>query len=105
MPSDLAPYAPHLAEELWSRTGQPGSVHAQSYPSIDESKLVKSSFELVVQVSGKLRGRIDAPTNISSADAIALAKSLEIVQGYIAGKEIVKEIYVPGKLVNIVVKG
>jgi leucyl-tRNA synthetase len=101
----LAPYAPHIAEEIWNRTGHESSVHAQSYPSVDESKLVRNSFELVVQVSGKLRGRVTAPSGIGSEDALALAKTLEIVQGYIAGKEIVKEIYVPGKLVNIVVKG
>ncbi len=101
----LAPYAPHIAEEIWNRTGHTNSVHMQSYPNIDESKLVKNSFELVVQVSGKLRGRVTAPSGIGSADAIALAKTLEIVQGYIADKEIIKEIYVPGKLVNIVVKG
>ena len=101
----LAPYAPHISEEIWHRMGHTDSVHLQPYPNVDESKLVKDSFELVVQVSGKLRGRVDAPTQISSEHAIALAKSLEIVQGYIAGKEIVKEIYVPGKLVNIVVKG
>ena len=101
----LAPYAPHISEEIWHRTGHTDSVHLQPYPHVDESKLVKDSFELVVQVSGKLRGRVDAPTQISSEHAIALAKSLDIVQGYIAGKEIVKQIYVPGKLVNIVVKG
>ncbi len=101
----LAPYAPHLAEELWAQTGHTGSVHTQSYPTVDESKLNRNSFELVIQVNGKLRAKVDAATGISSQEAINLAKSLENVQMHIAGKESVKEIYVPGKLVNLVVKG
>jgi leucyl-tRNA synthetase len=101
----LAPYAPHLTEELWSLTGHTDSVHTQNYPAVDPSKLERNSFELVVQVNGKLRARVDAPTGITQADAVALARGLENVHVHVEGKETVKEIYVPGKLVNIVVKG
>jgi leucyl-tRNA synthetase len=101
----IAPYAPHLAEELWNRSGHSDSVHTQSYPEVDSSKLTKDNFELVVQVNGKLRARVEAPTQITNTEAIALARGLENVRMHVEGKETVKEIYVPGKLVNIVVKG
>ncbi len=101
----LAPYAPHLAEELWARTGHECSVHLETWPKFDASKLSRDTFELVVQVSGKLRGKIDAPIGITQAEAISLARGISNVMTYVDGKELVKEIYVPGKLVNIVVKG
>jgi leucyl-tRNA synthetase len=101
----LAPYAPHLAEEIWARTGHDTSVHLETWPKFDASKLSRDTFELVVQVSGKLRGKIDAPIGITQAEAIGLARDIPNVMTYVDGKELVKEIYVPGKLVNIVVKG
>ncbi len=101
----LAPYAPHLAEEIWARTGHDTSVHLETWPKFDASKLSRDTFELVVQVSGKLRGKIDAPIGITQAEAISLARGISNVMTYVDGKELVKEIYVPGKLVNIVVKG
>ena len=101
----LAPYAPHIAEEIWNKTGHTSSVHLEHWRSFDPSKLVKDSFELVVQVNGKLRGKTEAPSNISSAEAIALARGLESIKAYVDGKETVKEIYITGRLVNIVVKG
>ncbi len=100
----LAPYAPHLAEELWKQTGNTGSVHTATWPSFDPAKLARDTFELVVQVSGKLRGKLEVAKNTPAAELIALAKELPSVNAHVAGKEIVKEIYVPGKLVNIVVK-
>jgi leucyl-tRNA synthetase len=101
----LAPYAPHMAEELWARTGHTTSVHLETWPKFDASKIVRSTFELVVQVSGKVRGKIEAPVGASQADVIALARRIANVASFVDGKEIVKEIYVPGKLLNIVVKG
>ncbi len=101
----LAPYAPHLAEELWKASGHSGSVHLESFPAFDESKIVKDVFELVIQVSGKLRGKVEAPFGISQEAAIALAKTVPSIHALIDGKETIKEIYVPGRLVNIVVKG
>jgi leucyl-tRNA synthetase len=101
----LAPYAPHMAEELWARTGHTTSVHLETWPKFDASKIVRNTFELVVQVSGKVRGKIEAPVGASQADVIALARGIANVASFVDGKEIVKEIYVPGKLLNIVVKG
>jgi leucyl-tRNA synthetase len=101
----LAPYAPHMSEEIWHRTGHTSSVHLEAWRKADETKLVKDAFELVVQVNGKLRARTEAPSTISQAEAVALARGLEHVKSLVEGKETVKEIYVPGKLVNIVVKG
>ncbi|MFN3265553.1 MAG: leucine--tRNA ligase, partial [Deinococcales bacterium] len=101
----LAPYAPHMAEELWHRAGNTGSVHLEPWRKFDPSKLVKDSFELVVQVNGKVRAKLQAPSHISSAEAIALARGLENLRPYIEGKETVKEIYIERRLVNIVVKG
>ncbi|MEY4530412.1 MAG: hypothetical protein RLZZ156_1133 [Deinococcota bacterium] len=101
----LAPYAPHIAEEIWNKTGHSSSVHLESWRSFDSSKLVKDSFELVVQVNGKVRGKTQAPSNISSAEAIALARGLESVRVYVDDKETVKELYITGRLVNLVVKG
>jgi leucyl-tRNA synthetase len=98
----LAPYAPHLAEELWKTAGHPNSVHLESFPVFDESKIVKDVFELVIQVNGKLRGKVEAPFGISQEAAIALAKTVPAIHVLIADKPITKEIYVSGKLVNIV---
>jgi leucyl-tRNA synthetase len=101
----MAPYAPHMAEELWARTGHTTSVHLETWPKFDASKIVRNTFELVVQVSGKVRGKIETPVGASQADVIALARGIANVASFVDGKEIVKEIYIPGKLLNIVVKG
>jgi leucyl-tRNA synthetase len=101
----LAPYAPHMAEELWARTGHTTSVHLETWPKFDVSKIVRNTFELVVQVSGKVRGKIEAQVGAGQADVIALARGIANVALFVDGKEIVKEIYVPGKLLNIVIKG
>jgi leucyl-tRNA synthetase len=105
----LAPFAPHMAEELWQqfspRPSEAGSVFAERWPEVDPEALVADEFELVVQVSGKLRGKVVVSTGASEAEIKAAARGLANVQQYIEGKEVVKEIYVPGKLLNIVVKG
>ena len=100
----LAPYAPHIAEELWSRLGGNGSVSDSGWPVCDESKLVEDSKTIVFQVNGKLRGELKLPVGAGKDVLIAAAKADATVQKFIAGKEIVREIVVPGKLVNIVVK-
>jgi Leucyl-tRNA synthetase len=97
-----APLAPHIAEELWSRTGRPYSIHQQSWPEWDEALAREDAITLIVQVNGKVRDRIAAPAGISEDDAKALALVSEQVQRHLEGKEPRKVIYVPGKLVNIV---
>lgn len=98
----LAPLAPHLSEELWQQLGHENSVVDAGWPEYDESKLVEDSVKIIFQVNGKYRGDAQLAPNVSKDDAIAAAKANERVQGFIQGKTIKKEIYVPGKIVNIV---
>ncbi len=100
----LAPTAPHIAEELWERTGHDYSIHNQDWPEWDEELARDEEITLVVQVNGKLRDRITVPVSISQEEALTLAFESQKVKAHIEGKEVVKRIYVPGKLVNIVVK-
>ncbi|WP_034338853.1 leucine--tRNA ligase [Deinococcus misasensis] len=101
----LAPFVPYIAEEIWSETGHTDSVHVQSWPAYDPQALVKDEIEVVVQVNGKLRGKTTIKSGASQEEVFAAAKSIENVAKFIEGKPLVKEIYVPGRLVNIVVKG
>lgn len=101
----IAPFCPHLAEELWSRLGHPRSVHLESWPAYDEEVARAETVEIVVQINGRVRDRMEVPAGISAAEMEAVARASEKVQALIAGKQVVKVIPVPGKLVNIVVKG
>ena len=99
----LAPFAPHIADELWHMIGNSESVHTQTWPSVDTSALVTDEITLVIQVMGKTRGTIQVP---SGADKVALenyARESELAKRHMEGKEIKKVIVVPGKLVNFVV--
>jgi len=100
----LHPFAPHVTEELWQMLGQSGFILTSKWPVADPALMQEDVVTLAVQVNGKLRGQVDVANPPEPADAIAAAKSNENVRKWIDGKEIVKEIYVPGKLVNIVVK-
>jgi len=100
----LAPIAPHLAEELWQREGQPYSVHQQSWPKWDEAAAADKVITLVVQVNGKVRDHLSVPAGASEEKARELALASEKVQRSIASQSIVKVIYVPDKLLNIVVR-
>lgn len=100
------PFAPHVTEEMWSTLGY-GEMLAKDavWPAYDPEKCVDSTIEIAVQVNGKLRGKLVVAADISAEDAIAAAKTDEKVQSFLTDKNVVKEIYVPGKLVNLVVKG
>jgi len=100
----LAPTAPHLAEELWQRIGHEYSIHNQSWPQWDDGLAKDEEITLVVQVNGKLRDRIVAPVSITEAQARQLAVESKRVKAYLKGKEITNTIYVPGRLVNLVVR-
>ncbi|WP_418781479.1 leucine--tRNA ligase [Hominenteromicrobium sp.] len=102
----LNPFAPHVTEEVWSemKLGE-GMVTEQIWPKYDESKCKDDVIEIVVQVNGKVRTRLSVAADIQKDDAIALAKAEDRIAAEINGKNVVKEIYVPGKLVNIVIKG
>jgi leucyl-tRNA synthetase len=100
----LAPTAPHMTEELWAITGHKYSIHNQNWPKWDEALAADQEITLVVQVNGKLRDRINVPASITEEDATRLALDSLKVKPYLEGKELTSLIYVPGKLVNIVVK-
>lgn len=100
----LAPFAPHIGEELWTMIGKDGSIFDISWPSYDESALVKDEVEVVVQVNGKVRGKLSVVSNISREEMQEAAMNDEKIKTLVEGKTIVKVIAVPKKLVNIVVK-
>ena len=99
----LAPVAPHIAEELWALAGKPYSIHTQPWPEIDEEAAAEDQITLVLQVNGKVRDRVRVPVGVSREKAEAIAIESEQVQKFIADKKIRKLIYVPGRLVNIVI--
>jgi leucyl-tRNA synthetase len=99
----MAPIAPHMAEELWSRHGKPYSIHHQPWPEADEEAAKEDEIELIVQVNGKLRDKITVPVGISNGEAEKLALASETAQKFMEGKPPRKVIVVPGRLVNIVV--
>lgn len=100
----LAPLAPHMAEELWARLGHDKTLAYEPWPTYDEAMTKDESMEIVIQVLGKKRASIFVPTNAAKDDILALAKQSDNVKNHLDGKQIVKEIYVPGRLVNFVVK-
>ncbi|MEE0772253.1 MAG: leucine--tRNA ligase [Anaerovoracaceae bacterium] len=100
----LAPFVPHVTEEMWEHLGFEGSVHQQSWPEYDESALVKDSVEIVVQINGKIKEKINIPGDLSKEEMEKIAMEDEKVKGLTEGKNVVKVIAVPGKLLNIVVK-
>jgi leucyl-tRNA synthetase len=99
----LAPFAPHHAEEMWEDLGEPYSVHEQSWPAWDENLIRAEEITLVVQVNGKLRDRIEVPADITEEAAKELALSSERIRPHVEGRELRKSVYVPGRLVNLVV--
>lgn len=100
----LAPFIPHVTEEMWEMLGNEDSVHKQTWPTYDEKALVKDEVEVVIQVNGKLRDKMSIPANASKEEMEELAKNNEKVKSFIEGKNIIKVIAVPKKLVNIVAK-
>jgi leucyl-tRNA synthetase len=102
LPIVLAPFAPHIAEELWHRLGCTQSVHLERWLAFDPRALAVDRIELVVQVNGKIRARLSTPPGLAEDEAFALAAADPNVSAYMAGKEIRKRIYVQDKLVNFV---
>lgn len=99
----LAPYAPHFAEELWSYLGNEGSIHISNWPVHEEKYLASDTIKIVIQVNGKVRGEIEIDKATDKQTIIASAKDVEKVRQHLQGKEIAREIYVPGRLVNFVI--
>ncbi|HSW85591.1 MAG TPA: leucine--tRNA ligase [Candidatus Saccharimonadales bacterium] len=99
----LAPFAPHISEELWQQLRQSYSVHISEWPIHNETYLLQNKLTVVIQVNGKLRGEIEVAVEASEGDVVEAAKVNDRVSGYLQDKKIIKTIYVPGKLVNFVV--
>jgi leucyl-tRNA synthetase len=100
----LAPPCPHIAEELWARTGRAYSIHQQPWPQWDEAAAAEETFTLVVQVNGRVRDRMDVSVDIEEEQAKELALASEGAKRHTEGKRIARVIYVPGRLVNIVAR-
>ena len=100
----LDPFAPHVAEEVWAQLGEEGLLAIAQWPEFDEAKTVDSTIEVPVQICGKLRATITIAKDSTADEAIAAAKADDMVKEFLDGKNIIKEIYVPGKIINIVAK-
>ena len=100
----LSPFAPHIAEEIYEMIGGEGFITVSEWPEFDESKTVDATIEVGVQVNGKVRAAVTIPAGCDKDTALAAAKANDRVASFVEGKKIVKEIYVPGKIINIVVK-
>ena len=98
----IQPYVPHIAEELWQRFGRE-QLWKTPWPEADPALLERETFELVVQVNGRVRGRVEVPAGIEDDELIARAKELPRVAAHLDGKEVKNAIVVPGRLVNLVV--
>ena len=101
----LNPFAPHITEELWQQLGYGGQIAHAQWPVYEEAKCQESTVEIAVQVNGKVKARLQVAAGIAKEDALAAAKAQPAVAQALEGKTLVKEIYVPGKLVNLAVKG
>ncbi len=100
----LAPVVPHIAEEIWTGRGQDGSVHTAAWPEVDEQAATRDTVTMGVQVSGKVRGQVTISKSATQEEALSAARAVPDVARFMEGKEIVKEIYVPGRIINIVVR-
>jgi len=100
----LNPFAPHVTEEAWETMGFGGVVTSQKWPGYDESKCLDDTVEIVAQINGKVKAKFVVSTDIDADEAIALAKAQEKIADALAGATIIKEFYVKGKLVNLVVR-
>jgi leucyl-tRNA synthetase len=100
----LAPFAPHISEELWHQLGHEESVHRASWPKYDEKYLVQDTVTVAVQVNGKLRGTVEISTSATEDEALEAAKKDSNVSAHLEGKTVSRAIYVPHKLINFVVR-
>ncbi len=101
----ISPVSPHICEEIWERCGFGAPLHHQPWPAWDERYLVADSIEIAIQINGKVRGKLMTPSNMTREEGLAQLPGKEEVQKLVAGRQIVKTVFVPGRLLNIVVKG
>ena len=100
----LAPFVPHITEEMWEHLGYEGRAYGQPWPSYDPDALVKDTIEIVVQINGKNKAKIDIPGDATRDDMLKIAAEDETIRGLTEGKNVIKTIAVPGRLINIVAK-
>ena len=100
----LNPFAPHMTEEAWEAMGFGGQLSAAQWPAYDEAKCVEDTVEIAVQINGKIRTRMTISVSAQAADVLAQVKADEKIAPALEGMQLVKELYVPGKLVNLVVR-
>jgi leucyl-tRNA synthetase len=100
----VAPFAPHLSEELWHQLGHSDSIHRDSWPAYDEQYLTEDTVTLAIQINGKVRGQVTLPVDADETSALDAAKAEAKIQTHLTSKQIIKTIYVPGKILNLVVK-
>ena len=99
----LSPIAPHITQALWTRCGEPGLLVQSAWPAVDEDALIEEQVQIVVQVNGKVRGKVDVAADAPEAAVVAAAQENENVVRHLDGKSPRKVIFVPGRLVNLVV--
>jgi leucyl-tRNA synthetase len=99
----LAPFAPHMTEEIWHELGETQSIHKSEWPKFDESKIKDEKIKIAVQVNGKVRDEIEIISDASEDEAMDLVLSRPAIQEYVREQKIKKFIYVPGKIVNVVI--
>jgi len=100
----LSPFAPHLTEEIWEKFGNKASIHLQPWPEYDPELAKENEIEFVIQINGKVKDKCVMPADVSEEDVLQYIEKSERIQKLISDKQIVKKIFVPGKLLNIVVK-
>ena len=100
----MAPFTPHIAEELWVRTGHAYSVHQQPWPTWDEELTKEETITLVVQINGKVRDKIPAPAGLTQEEALKIALASPKGKKYVDGKEIQRVIFAQGRILNLVVR-
>ena len=100
----LSPVSPHICEEIWEGLGFGGHVYNQKWPSYDEKAMVKAEVEIAVQINGKVRARINVPSDLTEEDAKALVPNLAELKPFVEGKQLQKLIFVKGRLVNLILK-
>jgi leucyl-tRNA synthetase len=101
----LAPFAPHIAEELWQRIGRPYSIHQQTWPAADAALLVRDTEMVAIQINGRTRATVELPAGAGQEQAVAAARQVEAIQRYLNGTAIQRVVYVPGRIVNLVIGG
>jgi leucyl-tRNA synthetase len=99
----LAPFAPHITEELWERIGRSYSIHQQAWPVADAAMLVRETETVAIQVNGGTRATIELPSGAGQDEAVEAARQVETIQRYLNGSAIQRVVYVPGRIINLIV--